>query len=124
MKQRIDQSCLPSNVSRTIDIIYNYLPSSLLTKIRISKHDGSFCIPTSDILPSSPTDDVYAQQSIKCKIALLATKRSIVRHRNICKSPEEIEQALKATIQTKAVPETTQRHLTYKKLYNNACNAQ
>ena len=124
MEQRIDRSCLPPNVSRAINTIYDYLPTSLLTEIRISKHDGSFCIPTSGISPSPPPDDVRAQQSVKRKIALLATKRSITRYRNIRKSPEEVEQALKAAMQTKAVPETTQRHLTYEELYNNARNAQ
>ena len=75
MEQRIDRSYLPRDVVQAIDTISEYLPSSLFTEIRISKQQGSFCIPTSGISPSPSPKDVRAQQSVARKISHLVIKR-------------------------------------------------
>src|SRR3954468_7557957 len=107
MEQRIDRSCLPRKVTQAIDTIYEYLPSSLLTEIRISKQRGSFCIPTSGTSPSPPPEDIRAQQSVARKIAHLANKRAAkLKNKNIRKSPEEIGQALQAAQRVRAIPKT------------------
>src|SRR3954451_18069590 len=120
MEQHIDHSCLPRDVIEAIDKIYEYLPNSLLTEIRISKQQGSFCIPTSGTSPSPPPEDVRAQQSVARKIAHLAVKRAKVK--NSRKSPEEIGQALQVTQRTRAIPETVQEPKTYEQLYIYASN--
>src|SRR3954466_13659244 len=124
MERRIDRSCLPRDVLKAIDTIYEYLPSSLLTEIRISKQEGSFCIPTSGTSPSPPPDDIRAQRDVVRKIALLATKRRAASLKNSRKSPEEIGQALKAALRIKVVPETAQKPRTYEELYLDASNAR
>ena len=123
MEQRIDRSCIPQDVLQAIDTIYEYLPSSLLTEIRITKQDGSFCTPTSGTSPSPPPDDVRAQRSVEKNIARFAAKRAAKRLNLAHKSPEEIRQALRTAMQVKVMPETLQKLTTYEELYINASNA-
>src|SRR5437588_7753988 len=122
MEQRIDCSCLPRKVVQAIDMIYEYLPSSLLMEICISKQQGSFCIPTSGTSPSSPPEDICAQQSVAHKVSRLALKRA-AKLKNSHKSPEEIEQALRAAQQVQVIPKTLQEPKTYEQLYIHASNA-
>src|SRR4051812_49829326 len=98
MEQRIDRSCLPRDVAKAIDTIYEYLQSSLLTEIHISKQQGSFCILTSGTSPSLPPEDTHAQQSVARKVSHLAIKRA-AKLKNSRKSPEEIGQALQVAQQ-------------------------
>ena len=123
MEQRIDRSYLPRDVVQAIDTISEYLPSSLFTEIRISKQQGSFCIPTSGISPSPPPEDVRAQQSVARKISHLAVKRAS-KLKNSRKSPEEIGQALQAAQRIRAIPEIVQEPKTYEQLYIHASNAR
>ena len=123
MEQRIDRSSIPPDILQAIDTIYEYLPSSLLTEIRITKQDGSFCTPTSGTSPSPPPDDVRARRSVERNIACLAAKRAAKKLKNIRKSPEEIRQALRIALQVKMMPETLQKLTTYEELYINASNA-
>src|SRR3954465_1513560 len=97
MERRIDRSCMPPKVLKAIETIYEYLPKSLLTEIRISKQDGSFCTPTSGTSPSPPPYDVRAQRSVRIRIK---------KGKIIYKSPKEIGEALKATKRTKVLSET------------------
>jgi hypothetical protein len=122
MEQCIDRSCLPREVVQAIDTIYEYLQSSLLTEIRISKQQGSFCIPTSGTSPSPPPEDIRAQQSVARKVSHLANKRA-AKLKNSRKSPEEIGQALRAAQQVQVIPETLQEPKTYEQLYIHASNA-
>src|SRR5437588_7787678 len=122
MEQRIDCSCLPRKVVQAIDMIYEYLPSSLLMEICISKQQGSFCIPTSGTSPSSPPEDICAQQSVAHKVSRLALKRA-TKLKNSHKSPEEIGQALRAAQQVQVIPKTLQKSKTYEQLYIHVSNA-
>ena len=114
MEQRIDRSCVPRKVLDAIDAIYKYLPKSLLTEIRVSKQDGSFCTPTSGTSPSPPPYDVRAQRSVRIRIK---------KGKIIYKSPEEIGEALQAAKRTKILPETGEEPKTYQELYFNASNS-
>src|SRR4051794_27064473 len=97
MEQRIDRSCLPRKVLDAIEMIYEYLPKSLLTEICISKQDGSFYIPTSRTSPSPPLYDVRVHQSVQRNVRWLAVKRGKRASRKITpKSLEEIGEALQA----------------------------
>src|SRR4051812_39430556 len=109
MEYRIDCSCLPPKVLNAIETIYEYLPKSLLTEIRISKQDGSFCTPTSGTSPSPPPYNIHIQQSIQRNIqnSRLAVKRfKRASHKITPKSPEEIREALQATKRIKAILES------------------
>jgi hypothetical protein len=124
MEQRIDRSCLPRKVLHAIEIIYEYLPKSLLTEIRISKQDGSFCIPTSGTSPSPPPYDVRAQQSVQRNVRRLAVKSAKRASRKIIpKSLEEIGEALQAAKRSEVPPETVKEAGTYLELYIDASNA-
>ena len=123
MEQRIDRSSIPPDILQAIDTIYEYLPSSLLTEIRITKQDGSFCTPTSGTSPSPPPDDVRARRSVERNIARFAAKRAAKKLKIIRKSPEEIRQALRIALQVKVKPEALQKLTTYEELYINASNA-
>src|SRR3954447_16738685 len=124
MEQRIDRSCVPRNVLDAIDVIYEYLPKSLLTEIRISKQDGSFCIPTSGTSPSPPPYDVRVYKSVQRNVRWLAVKRGKRASRKITpKSLEEIGEALQAAKRTEVLPETRREAKTYLELYIDASNA-
>src|SRR3954447_23808651 len=131
MERRIDRSCLPRNVLQAIDTIYEYLPSSLLTEIRISKQDGSFCTPTSGISPSPPPEDVRAKRSIPRKFAYPeAFKRTSVktiktRRQHIPRSLDDIRKALEAAMRIAVLPETIQeKDQTFQTLYQIAFKAR
>src|SRR3954470_11016428 len=97
MERRIDCSCMLPKVLKAIETIYEYLPKSLLTEIRISKQDGSFCTPTSGTSPSPPPYDIRAQQSVQRNVRRLAVnsaKRASCKI--ISKSLEKIREALQA----------------------------
>src|SRR4051812_42230407 len=119
MEQRIDRSCLPRDVLQAIDIIYEYLPSSLLTEIRISKQDESFCTATSGISPSPPPDDIRTKRSILYKFS-----HRKIRHKKKPKSLDDIRKALEAAKQTAVIPELIQKDRTYQKLYQTASKAR
>ena len=114
MEQCIDRSCVPRNVLDAIDVIYEYLPKSLLTEIRISKQDGSFCTPTSGTSPSPPPYDVRVQWSARIRIK---------KGKIIYKSPEEVGKALQAAMRARVLPETGEEPKTYQELYINASNS-
>ena len=122
-RQRIDISCMPPKVLAAIETLSQYISSSLLTEIHITKQDGNFCIPTSGTSPSPPPDDVRAQQSVNRKIARITAKLAAKRTNRCRKSPEQIGQALRVVLQVKAVPETRKPMTTYKELYIFASNA-
>jgi hypothetical protein len=126
MERRIDRSCMPPKVLKAIETIYEYLPKSLLTEIRISKQDGSFCTPTSGTSPSPPPYDIRAQQSVQRNIqrnSRLAVKVFKRASRKITpKSPEEIGEALQAAKRIKALPESEEVK-SYSELYIDASNA-
>src|SRR3954464_7218774 len=105
MKCRIDRSCMPPKVLKAIEMIYEYLPKSLLTEIRISKQDESFCTLTSGTSPSPPPYDIRVQQSVQRNIrnSRLAVKRfKRASHKITPKSPKEIGEALQAAKRIKA----------------------
>src|SRR4051812_19615158 len=114
MEQSIDCSCIPCKVLDAIDDIYEYLPKSLLTEIRISKQDESFCTLTSETSLSPPPYDVRVQRSVRIRIK---------KDKIIYKSPEEIGEALQAAKRTKVLPETGEEPKTYQELYFNASNS-
>lgn len=147
MEKRIDYDILPRDVKQAINTIYEYLPSSFLTEIRITKQHGSFCTPTSGISPSPPPDDVRAQQNVARKISRLAIKRAsrpkniprILKNipqnvpenipknirKNVKKSLDDIGKALLAAQQIQVIPETVEEMpKTYEELYHIACNAR
>src|SRR3954463_6550711 len=100
-RQYIDSSCMPPKVLAAIETLSEYISSSLLTELHITKQDGNFCIPTSGTSPSLPPDDVRAQRSVELKIVRIPAKLATKRANCSRKSPEQIGQALRAVLQVK-----------------------
>jgi hypothetical protein len=128
IKQRINHSSHPRDVLQAIETIYEYLPCSLFTEIRITKQNGTFCTPTSGTSPSPPPFDVRAQQSVMRKFSHLVTKRTTASIKNRCRSIprslDDIRNALRAAKQTAVILENQEKPKTYQELYQNVCKAR